>query len=156
MNGFCFIVHVFCMEQKKKNTHTGRAETLCALTWVRARKHWPLDQQAVLSRSQSRVNKKEKKRKGGGGVLTARSGKKFASAAFYFIISATKRSTMLLLGWFDDGKSPELTFWPFTNSQAERFNCHVWWRPTGRTLMTSLRLGVLQPAAPPDQSQCNS
>lgn len=108
MNGFCFIVHVFCMEQKK-NTHIGRAETLCALTWVRALKHWPLGQQAVLSRSQSCINKKEKNVFFDG----ERRQKVSVCCVFISLFPATKSSTMLLLWWFDDDKSSELTFWPF-------------------------------------------
>lgn len=68
----------------EKTQHT-QGELEC----VRARKHQDhFGQQAVLSRSQSRINKKEKKKRV---FLTARSDEKFPSAAFYFITSATKK-----------------------------------------------------------------
>lgn len=112
---------------KKTHTHTGRAETLCALTWVRARKHWHtehLTSRRCCHGFHSHASTKRKKK--GGGVWRREAAKSLHPLRFVSLFLRPKRSPMSLLWWFDDDKSPELTFWPFTNSQAERFNRHVW------------------------------
>lgn len=152
MNGFCFIVHVFCMEQKKKHTQGERRHCVHWLECVRANTDHLASRRCCHGRSRASTKRKKKV------FLTARSDKKFPSAAFLFHYFLRQKAPRCC---FCDGltmtKAPNWPFDLFTNSQAERFNCHVWWwRTTGRTWTTSLRLGVLQPAAPPDQSQCNS